>query len=51
MTLELKHFDPRLNQWIYTDERDVYQILSLEYTVFLAYHQKKHGYKAANGYI
>lgn len=21
MTLELKHFDPRLNQWIYTDER------------------------------
>ncbi|MDM9580273.1 hypothetical protein [Nostoc sp. GT001] len=21
MTLEIKHFDPRLNQWIYTDER------------------------------
>ncbi|RCJ30674.1 hypothetical protein A6769_32735 [Nostoc punctiforme NIES-2108] len=21
MTLELKHFDPRINQWIYTDER------------------------------
>ncbi|MDZ8264099.1 hypothetical protein [Nostoc sp. ChiQUE01b] len=22
MTLELKHFDPRLNQWIYTDEHE-----------------------------
>ncbi|ODH03027.1 hypothetical protein A4S05_21340, partial [Nostoc sp. KVJ20] len=41
MTLELKHFDPRLNQWIYTDERKTILTEKLSNTLLESYFPDK----------
>jgi hypothetical protein len=41
MTLELKHFDPRLNQWIYTDERKTILAEKLSNTLLESYFPDK----------
>ncbi|WP_242056028.1 hypothetical protein [Nostoc flagelliforme] len=41
MTLELKHFDPRLNQWIYTDERKTILTENLSNTLLEFYFPDK----------
>ncbi|BDI20561.1 hypothetical protein ANSO36C_63630 (plasmid) [Nostoc cf. commune SO-36] len=41
MTLELKHFDPRLNQWIYTDERKTILTEKLNNTLLESYFPDK----------
>ena len=41
MTLELKHFDPRLNQWIYTDDRKTILTEKLSNTLLESYFPDK----------
>ncbi|MHC5674414.1 hypothetical protein [Nostoc sp.] len=41
MTLEIKHFDPRLNQWIYTDERQTILTENLSNTLLEFYFPDK----------
>ncbi|MDZ8066200.1 MAG: hypothetical protein RMY64_11265 [Nostoc sp. DedQUE08] len=41
MTLELKHFDPRLNQWIYTDDRKTILTEKLSNTLLESYFADK----------
>jgi hypothetical protein len=41
MTLELKHFDPRLNQWIYTDDRRTILTEKLSNTLLESYFPDK----------
>ncbi|NEU83123.1 hypothetical protein G1O98_29865, partial [Nostoc sp. UIC10630] len=41
MTLEIKHFDPRLNQWIYTDERKTILTENLSNTLLEFYFPDK----------
>ncbi|MBW4426944.1 MAG: hypothetical protein KME50_21480 [Nostoc desertorum CM1-VF14] len=41
MTLEIKHFDPRLNQWIYTDERKTILTEKLSNTLLEFYFPNK----------
>ncbi|AUB44636.1 Ribonuclease HI (plasmid) [Nostoc flagelliforme CCNUN1] len=41
MTLEIKHFDPRLNQWIYTDERKTILTENLSNTLLEFYFPNK----------
>ncbi|MDZ8066934.1 MAG: hypothetical protein RMY64_15140 [Nostoc sp. DedQUE08] len=41
MTLELKHFDPRLNQWIYTDDRQTILTEKLSNTLLEFYFPDK----------
>ncbi|MBN3869732.1 hypothetical protein [Nostoc sp. JL33] len=41
MTLEIKHFDPRLNQWIYTDERKTILTEKLSNTLLESYFPNK----------
>ncbi|MEJ6487595.1 hypothetical protein N0Y54_41190, partial [Nostoc punctiforme UO1] len=41
MTLELKHFDPRLNQWIYADDRKIILTEKLKNTLLESYFTDK----------